>query len=229
MNYIIKKHHRYIPDKALLADLRKTAKKLCKKHVGYDEYDKDGKYCSLVLYRRFGGWNAALIKAGLKVKKVWRISNDELLENLKRVWDTLGRQPSSLEMLKPLSRYRRKVYERHFGSWHGALSAFEKALKNGKFKTHSTAGNRKFTIEAGKFRKKPVKTVNVNKCMRFDIFKRDNYRCKICGASPANDLKVTLQVDHVIPASKGGETILSNLQTLCSDCNYGKGAKSTTD
>ncbi len=33
---------------------------------------------------------------------------------------------------------------------------------------------------------------------------------------------VELHVDHTVPWSKGGETVLGNLRTLCSDCNLGK-------
>lgn len=59
--------------------------------------------------------------------------------------------------------------------------------------------------------------------LRYDIFKRDNYRCQICGAS-AND-GVKLHVDHIVPVSKGGKTEPSNLQTLCERCNLGKSNK----
>lgn len=59
--------------------------------------------------------------------------------------------------------------------------------------------------------------------LRFQIFKRDNYRCCICGASPKARDDVELHIDHIIPWSKGGETLESNLQTLCSSCNLGKG------
>ena len=58
--------------------------------------------------------------------------------------------------------------------------------------------------------------------MRFLVLKRDNYKCCACGASPAKDPSVVLHVDHIIPWSKGGETTLDNLQTLCSKCNLGK-------
>ncbi|HEX4614769.1 MAG TPA: HNH endonuclease signature motif containing protein [Stellaceae bacterium] len=44
----------------------------------------------------------------------------------------------------------------------------------------------------------------------------------MCGASPAKDPAVTLHVDHIVPWSKGGETVLSNLQTLCAPRNIGK-------
>lgn len=52
--------------------------------------------------------------------------------------------------------------------------------------------------------------------------KRDNFKCGICGAVPAINSDIELQVDHIIPWSKGGETTFDNLQTLCSRCNLGK-------
>ena len=58
---------------------------------------------------------------------------------------------------------------------------------------------------------------------RYEILRRDNYRCLICGRT-AND-GAKLEVDHIVPVSKGGKTTDSNLQTLCRDCNQGKGAK----
>ena len=63
---------------------------------------------------------------------------------------------------------------------------------------------------------------NINARLRFKIMKRDNFKCCACGASPAKDSSVELHVDHVIPWSKGGETVEENLQTLCSKCNLGK-------
>ena len=54
------------------------------------------------------------------------------------------------------------------------------------------------------------------------VLQRDRFTCCKCGASPAIKLGVELHVDHVIPWSKGGETVLANLQTLCSVCNIGK-------
>ena len=59
--------------------------------------------------------------------------------------------------------------------------------------------------------------------LRFEILKRDNFKCCACGASPAKDPRVELHIDHIIPWSKGGETNKENLQTLCSICNIGKG------
>ena len=59
--------------------------------------------------------------------------------------------------------------------------------------------------------------------LRYDILKRDNFRCQICGSSAQDGVK--LHVDHIIPVSKGGKTIKSNLRTLCERCNLGKSDK----
>ncbi len=58
--------------------------------------------------------------------------------------------------------------------------------------------------------------------LRYQVLKRDNFKCCACGASPAKDPAVELHIDHIVPWSKGGETTLENLQTLCSKCNIGK-------
>ena len=58
--------------------------------------------------------------------------------------------------------------------------------------------------------------------LRYQVLKRDNFKCCACGASPAKDPAVELHIDHIVPWSKGGETVLDNLQTLCSRCNIGK-------
>jgi len=52
--------------------------------------------------------------------------------------------------------------------------------------------------------------------------RRDNFKCKKCGRSPATDPKVILHVDHKKAWTNGGETVLENLETLCSKCNIGK-------
>lgn len=59
--------------------------------------------------------------------------------------------------------------------------------------------------------------------MRFLVFKRDNYRCQICGRSSQED-GVKLEVDHKLARSKGGSTEIDNLWTTCVDCNEGKRA-----
>lgn len=56
--------------------------------------------------------------------------------------------------------------------------------------------------------------------VRYNVLKRDGFRCCICGATA--DDGVRLEVDHIIPVSKGGKSTYDNLQTLCERCNRGK-------
>lgn len=61
--------------------------------------------------------------------------------------------------------------------------------------------------------------------LREAIKKRDNYTCCVCGNSLFIEPNLLLEVDHIIPVSKGGKTEPCNLQTLCWRCNRKKGNK----
>lgn len=61
--------------------------------------------------------------------------------------------------------------------------------------------------------------------LREKIKIRDNYTCQICGLSTEQEPNLLLEIDHIIPISKNGITIESNLQTLCWRCNRKKGGK----
>ena len=58
--------------------------------------------------------------------------------------------------------------------------------------------------------------------LRYEILKRDRNTCKGCGARAPD---VELEVDHIVPVSRGGSDEPSNLKTLCKGCNIGKGNK----
>ena len=61
--------------------------------------------------------------------------------------------------------------------------------------------------------------------LRQAIKERDHYTCRHCGASVAQEPHLLLEIDHIIPVSKGGLTTEDNLQTLCWRCNRSKGSK----
>lgn len=64
---------------------------------------------------------------------------------------------------------------------------------------------------------------NISPLVRMQILRRDSFKCIYCGATAEND---TLEIDHIIPASKGGTNDPGNLAVACRTCNIGKGNKS---
>jgi len=56
--------------------------------------------------------------------------------------------------------------------------------------------------------------------IREQIFKRDNYRCVVCGNGKHNGYEI--HADHIKPQAKGGNSTLENGQTLCSEHNLMK-------
>lgn len=61
----------------------------------------------------------------------------------------------------------------------------------------------------------------IGKKLRFEVFKRDEFSCVYCGATPPS---VILQIDHIHPVAEGGTNQIDNLITSCQPCNIGKGA-----
>ena len=61
---------------------------------------------------------------------------------------------------------------------------------------------------------------SISEKLRYQVLARDGHRCKSCGRSPEDGIK--LQIDHVIPVDWGGGTNIDNLETLCDECNRGK-------
>jgi hypothetical protein len=57
--------------------------------------------------------------------------------------------------------------------------------------------------------------------LRFEVFKRDGFRCVYCGATPVTG---PLHADHVVPVVAGGKNTPSNIVTSCAACNLGKAA-----
>ena len=73
---------------------------------------------------------------------------------------------------------------------------------------------------------KEQRALMTNKLREF-IKKRDNFTCCSCGNSIHIEPNLLLEIDHIIPVSKGGCTVEDNLQTLCWKCNRSKSNKMT--
>lgn len=66
----------------------------------------------------------------------------------------------------------------------------------------------------------PAERRPLSKKVRFEVFKRDGFRCSYCGRHPPD---VLLECDHIVPVCEGGDDGPDNLTTACFDCNRGKG------
>ena len=204
-----------VSDTELLLDLKKVAKSLDLTTVPQKKYGELGVYDYSTLIRRFGSWNKALVAAGLSVSNVIDIPDQRLFENLLVLWQHYGRQPRRSELAKEPSTISQTPYNRRFGSWTASLKAFidyanSLELESLELKPTANASSQRKVGREPSLR------------LRWKVLQRDRFTCCKCGASPAIKLGVELHVDHVIPWSKGGETVLANLQTLCSVCNIGK-------
>jgi len=212
-NYRFEDTRPTITNDQLLADLRRVAAALDTKMLTVRDYNEQGKFSSATVKVHFVSWNRALIAAGLIVSQQPDLPVDELWDNLREVWIRLGRQPRKAEMQKPLSRFTHNPYTKRWGSWLAAMRAFASANESVEVdKIHKTGGTR--TGLRGS------RTASLR--MRFDVMRRDRFKCRACGRSPASTQGLELHIDHIIPWSQGGVTGVDNLQTLCSDCNLGK-------
>lgn len=216
MKFELKPYTKSVSENEIIKDFQRVAGELGKKSVTQREYVKNGKYSVKTVYAKFGSWKEILDAANLNLSSNIGsvITDEELFANLEEVWIKLGRQPSYNEMIKPLSKYHACTYERRFKGWRKALE---------KFVEYVNAEDKKFYTSVSDSKNAKRKTPKgINLRLRFKVLYRDNFKCGKCGRSPATDPKVNLHIDHIKPYSKGGETEMSNLQTLCSDCNQGK-------
>lgn len=218
MKYQLDSFNRNTPDAELISDLKKVAKQLGKSPT-IDEYNERGSFHATTLTRRFGGWLKALKTANLKnTRTPMNIPEEKLFENLEEVWEKLGRQPRYTDIEKPFSKYSAGTYEHRFGSWRKSLESFVSFMNENGDEAHSNDLIQKTTKVSTRHKTKRA----INWRLRFIVMRRDNFKCKSCGRSPATSPDIVLHVDHIRAWANGGETVQENLQTLCSKCNIGK-------
>lgn len=197
----------------LIKDLQDVALKLDTEKLSQALYEKHGKFHYTTIERRFGGWNSALIKAGLKPYRIVKFTDEMLFENLLDVWQQKGAQPTRRDMDSKLSKISAGSYRTKFRTWTEAIKVFINYANSNDI---SVIKNNEQKISKRQSARDPSLR------LRFKVLKRDNFSCIQCGASPAKNQNTILHIDHIKPWSKGGETEISNLQTLCERCNLGK-------
>jgi hypothetical protein len=201
-----------VRDDELLADLKRVSDIARTGNVTQKIYNEHGKYDVTNLSRRFGTWNKALESAGLSISNQ-QYSDEKLFENILGLWQHYGRQTRRAELAIPPSIISQSAYNRRFSSWTQTLECFVEYANSSEL----AAPTREDTNTNSR-----QKSRDPSLRLRFKVMLRDNFTCQHCGASPAKQLGVELHIDHITPWSKGGETTLENLQTLCSSCNLGK-------
>jgi len=136
-----------------------------------------------------------------------RYTNETLLADIRRVAKLNNKNTVSIREYALDGKYNRKTYIKRFTSWTNAVT-LAGLTPNYFFQLNENAITHK----------------RVSVSLRYNVFKRDHFRCVICGRSPAKDISVELHCDHIKPISRGGESTMENLRTLCAECNIGKGA-----
>ena len=133
------------------------------------------------------------------------ISREELIADLKRVAIEVGGQSVTRSQYSRFGKFTESQFYRNFGSWKSAL--------------------REVGLVPWGERPQSAKCYRISEKTRLAVFRRDNFKCIQCGASPATNSAVILCADHMLAFSKGGRTEMENLQTLCFQCNLKKGAR----
>lgn len=239
------KHETLMDEDSFFEDLRQVAANLGKESITTGEYDQFGRFGRSGSCRKYGSWNIILLKAGLKptpyrLGKGKEISDEELFQDIERVWVKLGRQPTINDVKNGEFNFAQNTFTRRFGGWRGALEAFVKYINSEDASDSISNEGVSDTAEVDSIdvikdahnnnnNNKPSNPIthktrrDINLRLRFKVMARDNFKCCKCGRSPATDPTVILHVDHKFPWVKGGETTMENLETKCMECNLGKG------
>lgn len=139
-----------------------------------------------------------------------KATDEELKNDLKRVAAELNKEIITQKEYNENGKFHCDTISDRFGSWNNALNLVGLQGGNRFFQEEELYNNlENVWIKLGM---QPVRRDMDNKTIS----------CISSGASPALNPETVLHIDHIIPWSKGGETIYDNLQTLCSKCNQGK-------
>lgn len=191
---------------SLVAELKRIASVTGKPTVTMADIKSVGRVSFGTVAHRFGSLRAANEAAGLTPGAVRRWTDEELLDAMLTLWDTTlreeGRRPRGIDAKRYGLPVISKTIRERFGTWNKALLAANE-LAERRWKTRPP--------------KAPGERTSLSVRTRYQIFKRDLYRCRICAKTG-----VEIEVDHIVPVARGGSDDMENLQTLCVPCNRGK-------
>ncbi len=200
-----------LSDRDILAGLRRFVEVHGPRPFTGPQFDawKDRPFRSTTVIKRFGSWRKALSLVGVHGARPRAYDAEELMATPDRIWRPLAPRPGP-KGLSRACRIGKPPYHRLWGSLPRACRLLA-AHHRGEL-------TRDELLRAGPA--KPRRALPLS--LRWRILKRDHHRCASCGRSPATHPGLSLQIDHIVPVSRGGGDQESNLRTLCSACNGGK-------
>jgi hypothetical protein len=216
----------------LVAEMKRVHAIVGKEWLTSDDFNSYSVTSEEAIRRRFGSFRKGLETASIPHSpvKVRQFTDEQCFENIAAVWTHYGRPPKYREMFNEPSSVQGKTYVIRWGTWRRTLQVFVAwANKEGDSSESEEAAVQ--SPNAPKRAPRPgidrsrteADCREIRPGLRFKVFMRDRFRCVACGRSPATHLNIELHADHVLAVANGGKTILANLQTLCRDCNLGKG------
>ena len=218
-----------VPDFMVLEELRRVAAHFQGQYFTGRDFDRIATKCKRgTVIRNYGSWQAGLKAAGLNLdaqrkQRKDAITETDLFAELERIWLLLDHRPSKDEWEASSPRFSYTTYKTRFSGWSNACARFI------EYKSASSAAAAQPT-PAGSIQPAEIKSIlesekrTIPLRLRLRVLQRDDFRCVICGRSPALTRGVILHIDHKVPFSAGGKTEFENLQTLCLECNLGKGS-----
>ena len=221
-----------ISKEELLRELARVAE-IVGSEFGKRDFPLHAKFSAGPVVKAFGSWSKAiaalrehLLHQNIELKPKRRSDaypDTVLFAEIERIWTKLGHRPSKNEWEAENPKIHYNTYKRRFGGWEKACLSFveykmgRSMIEVERTEAPQTAKARKSTNALG------GRSISLG--LRLQVLNRDHFRCVLCGRSPAvQGPGVTLHLDHIIPYAKGGPSTRENLQTLCHECNLGKGA-----
>jgi hypothetical protein len=238
MTFSLRRHRiDKIPREVILAELRRVAEHYRFQYFTGREFNRASSLCTrATVMNNFGSWNAALEATTLKLEKRRiprrdRIPDRELFRELERIWRLLGHRPSRAEWEASDPRFHYSTYKTHFGTWLKACIRFIEFNSGTSIIEQSEIPVTEQILDGHIFNQPIISDEDKRSIplkLRLTVLERDGFTCVLCGRTPATERGVVLHIDHKEPFSKGGKTGLSNLRTLCRECNLGKGSDRTS-
>lgn len=208
----------------IVAELQRVSAVVGRRRITMEDLSRFGDLVSVrAVLSRFGSWKSAIAAADLELSsRARRYSEDDYFENLLAVWTHYRRAPFYSEMDLEPSGISSGGYASRFGTWGKAKQAFVDRVNSDievSEKQELSAPAPAPRSEAP--RQEDQRAVPVG--LRYQVLRRDNFRCVTCGRSPATEAGCVLHVDHVLAFARGGNSRADNLRSLCESCNMGKG------